>query len=61
LKARLLKEDIEILLIKEKDDLLCSKMAYGEVEPENEYWKNQGITTDDPDGWRIVLMNRSYE
>lgn len=25
------------------------------------YWKGQGITIEDPDGWRIVLMNRSYE
>lgn len=37
------------------------KMGYDEVEPENNYWKKQGITIEDPDGWRIVLMNRSYE
>ncbi|WP_440602390.1 VOC family protein [Bacillus sp. GB_SG_008] len=32
-------------------------MEYYEVEPENPYWKEKGITIEDPDGWRIVLMN----
>lgn len=36
------------------------KMGYYEVEPENSYWKEKGITVEDPDGWRIVLMNRTY-
>ncbi|MFJ8529573.1 VOC family protein [Bacillus sp. NPDC094106] len=31
-------------------------MGYDEVEPENPYWKEKGITIEDPDGWRIVLM-----
>ncbi|WP_029191065.1 VOC family protein [Ornithinibacillus scapharcae] len=35
-------------------------MGYPEVEPENAYWKELGITIEDPDGWRIVLMNKSY-
>ncbi|MEK4563501.1 VOC family protein [Alkalihalobacillus sp. FSL R5-0424] len=34
-----------------------NKLGYGEVEPENRYWKELGITIEDPDGWRIVLMN----
>ncbi|MEN1934256.1 VOC family protein [Paenibacillus sp. 102] len=32
-------------------------MGYGEVEPENSYWKEKGVTIEDPDGWRIVLMH----
>ncbi|MFN2747562.1 MULTISPECIES: VOC family protein [Bacillus] len=32
-------------------------MGYQEVPPENPYWKDKGVTVEDPDGWRIVLMN----
>ena len=31
-------------------------MGHLEVEPENPYWKKHGITIEDPDKWRIVLM-----
>ncbi|NOU98738.1 VOC family protein [Paenibacillus planticolens] len=34
-----------------------ASMGYYEVEPENPYWKRNGITICDPDGWRIVLQN----
>lgn len=34
-------------------------MGYPIVEPENDYWKTNGITIEDPDGWRIVLMNKA--
>jgi catechol 2,3-dioxygenase-like lactoylglutathione lyase family enzyme len=27
------------------------------VEPENPYWAARGHTFEDPDGWRVVLMN----
>ena len=27
------------------------------VEPENPYWAQKGLTFEDPDGWRVVLMN----
>ena len=27
------------------------------VEPENPYWAGRGLTYEDPDGWRVVLMN----
>jgi catechol 2,3-dioxygenase-like lactoylglutathione lyase family enzyme len=27
------------------------------VEPENPYWAARGYTFEDPDGWRVVLMN----
>jgi hypothetical protein len=31
------------------------------VEPENPYWKNKSETYEDPDKWRVVLFNGSYE
>ena len=34
-----------------------NQMGYKEVAPENPYWKNAGVTIEDPDGWRIVLQN----
>lgn len=37
------------------------KMGYHPVEPENPYWKEKGITIEDPDKWRIVLMNGEYK
>ncbi|ANS74201.1 hypothetical protein AWM70_06070 [Paenibacillus yonginensis] len=33
------------------------EMGYPGVEPENPYWKHNGVTICDPDGWRIVLQN----
>ena len=33
------------------------EMGYPEVEPENPYWAEKGVTIEDPDGWRLVLMN----
>ena len=33
--------------------------GYLEVEPENPYWKKNGVTIEDPDCWRIVLMKTS--
>jgi GNAT superfamily N-acetyltransferase len=34
-----------------------ARFGFGAVEPENPYWAdNGGITIEDPDGWRVVLM-----
>lgn len=33
------------------------QMGYPPVAPENPYWQEKGTTIEDPDGWRIVLMN----
>jgi uncharacterized glyoxalase superfamily protein PhnB len=27
------------------------------VEPKNPYWAEKGLTFQDPDGWRVVLMH----
>ena len=32
-------------------------LGYAPVPPENPYWEEKGITFEDPDGWRVVLMN----
>lgn len=34
-----------------------AEMGFFPVEPENPYWGRGGVTIEDPDGWRIVLMN----
>lgn len=34
-------------------------MGYFPVAPENPYWEAKGTTFEDPDGWRVVLMNTS--
>jgi catechol 2,3-dioxygenase-like lactoylglutathione lyase family enzyme len=31
--------------------------GHEEVEPENPYWAEGGLTFEDPDGWRVVLMH----
>ncbi len=45
------KETIEHMAVK------LQEMGYPEVEPENPYWEEKGVTIEDPDGWRVVLMN----
>jgi catechol 2,3-dioxygenase-like lactoylglutathione lyase family enzyme len=32
-------------------------LGYAAVAPENPYWAERGVTVEDPDGWRVVLMN----
>ena len=32
-------------------------LGYEQVAPENPYWATRGVTIEDPDGWRVVLMN----
>lgn len=34
-------------------------MGRSPVPPENPYWEQKGVTIEDPDGWRVVLMNTS--
>lgn len=32
-------------------------LGYPAVAPENPYWDERGVTVEDPDGWRVILMN----
>jgi YycE-like protein len=34
-----------------------SVLGYPPVAPENPYWAREGVTVEDPDGWRVVLQN----
>lgn len=43
----------------EKTLAQLAAMGYGPVAPENPYWQEKGVTVEDPDGWRVVLMNTS--
>ncbi|MGD6795980.1 VOC family protein [Metabacillus indicus] len=55
------KDNLLVFYIPNKDEIQhmhshLTTMGYKTVEPENPYWKESGITIEDPDGWRIVLM-----
>jgi catechol 2,3-dioxygenase-like lactoylglutathione lyase family enzyme len=48
--------DLEAIAILTKR---LNSMGYFATQPENPYWELRGTTFEDPDGWRIVLMNTS--
>jgi len=35
-------------------------MGHRAVAPENDYWRDNGLTFEDPDGWRVVLYHGAY-
>lgn len=37
--------------------LRLRSIGFEPVPPENPYWQEKGLTFEDPDGWRVVLMN----
>src|SRR5688572_13766794 len=56
------KDNLLVLYIPDKTAINAienrlKSMQYDPVEPENPYWKANGITFEDPDGWCLVLMN----
>jgi len=53
-----------LLVFYVEDDAAIREMAarlqrhgHEPVEPENPYWAEKGLTFEDPDGWRVVLMH----
>jgi hypothetical protein len=38
----------------------CERVGAHPVEPANPYWKAQGVTLVDPDGFRVVLVPDSW-
>lgn len=58
------KDNLLVLYIPDKKAIeeitnRLNTMGYPTVAPENPYWEKSGVTIEDPDGWRIVLMNTS--
>ncbi|SFF60616.1 Glyoxalase/Bleomycin resistance protein/Dioxygenase superfamily protein [Halobacillus alkaliphilus] len=56
------KDNLLVLYIEEKDEIQTiinplANQGFFTVEPENPYWEERGTTIEDPDGWRVVLMN----
>lgn len=56
------KDNLLVLYIPDRQalDALVARMTsagYSPVSPENPYWLERGTTFEDPDGWRVVLMN----
>ncbi|RSK26135.1 VOC family protein [Bacillus sp. HMF5848] len=56
------KDNLLVFYIPDKNEInelkeRLNQLGYPEVEPENPYWREKGCTIEDPDGWRIVLMN----
>ncbi|NJN64759.1 MAG: VOC family protein [Acidobacteria bacterium] len=43
----------------ELDDVIGRLREWGHepVEPENPYWRDKSTTFEDPDGWRVVLVD----
>jgi catechol 2,3-dioxygenase-like lactoylglutathione lyase family enzyme len=39
---------------------ICERVDGQPVEPANPYWKQHGVTLIDPDGFRVVLVARSW-
>ena len=56
------KDNLLVLYIPDQEavDRIVNRLAamgHGRVPPENPYWEQKGVTIEDPDGWRVVLMN----
>lgn len=45
-------------------DVVAARLAaagHPAVEPENPYWLARSVTVEDPDGWRVVLVDEGYD
>jgi len=57
------RDNLLVLYLPERDAIMpivarLLALGYPPVEPENPYWAApRGWTFEDPDGWRVVLMN----
>ncbi len=58
------KDNLLVLYVEDRaarDAMVERLRAHGHhpVPPENPYWAERGVTFEDPDGWRVILMNTS--
>jgi catechol 2,3-dioxygenase-like lactoylglutathione lyase family enzyme len=56
------KDNLLVFYIPDKGAIDCLTehlrgMGHHPVAPLNPYWHERGVTFEDPDGWRVVLMN----
>lgn len=56
------KDNLLVFYIPEKEAIerivkRVAEMGYKKVSSENPYWQEKGVTIEDPDGWRVVLIN----
>jgi catechol 2,3-dioxygenase-like lactoylglutathione lyase family enzyme len=42
-------------------DEVVARVGADPVEPANPYWAANGVTLEDPDGFRVVLVPRAWE
>ena len=42
-------------------DEVIARVGADPVEPANPYWAANGVTLEDPDGFRVVLVPRAWE
>lgn len=55
------RDDLLVLYMTDQDAIDAAvrrlqSLEHGPVEPENPYWRDKGVTFEDPDGWRVVLF-----
>jgi catechol 2,3-dioxygenase-like lactoylglutathione lyase family enzyme len=58
------KDNLLVFYIPDKESIdrlvqRLASMGQSPAPPENPYWAENGVTFEDPDGWRVVLMNTS--
>ena len=39
----------------------CTRVAAAPVPPANPHWERNGVTLEDPDGFRVVLVPRAWQ
>jgi catechol 2,3-dioxygenase-like lactoylglutathione lyase family enzyme len=53
------RDNLLVLYLGDARDTIAERLkaaGHAPVEPENPYWRAHGLTFEDPDGWRVVLM-----